>query len=77
MREHAKVPGDNRTPEFNTLGYDLAERFLGQNVRVFMHSGSVLSGELVEAKGKYILVRGFGAKEALINLDHVASLTRM
>lgn len=58
------------------LGYDLVDRFFGKGVRVFLCSGSVLSGELIEFQGKHIVVKN-DRREAVINLDHVASITRL
>jgi hypothetical protein len=79
MSEPAQESGDKSSPAktFDPMGYDLAEEFLNRNVRVYMSSGSVLSGNLTMLRGKYILVRNTYSKEALINLDHVASMTHM
>lgn len=60
-----------------TLGYELVEQFLGTGVRVFLCSGSVLSGDLTETKGKHIVVKNGNGRSAMVNLDHVASITRM
>ena len=57
------------------LGYDLVQGLVSEQVRAFMCNGTVLSGELVQLKGKHVLIRN-DKKEAVINLDHVSSITR-
>ena len=57
-------------------GYEIAKKFLTDTVRVFLCNGSVLSGRLTEIHGKFIFVDN-GNKAATINLDHVASMTRI
>lgn len=59
-----------------TTGYELADEFHGQEVRVFLNTGIVLSGILEARTGKFISVRSkYRPKPALINLDSVSSMT--
>jgi hypothetical protein len=56
-------------------GYELADVHLGYPVRVFLNTGSVLSGTLTRRAGKSIHVKEtYRERPAFINLDSVSSI---
>jgi len=63
----------------NGQGYDLIITFVGHEVRVFLCNGAVLSGELKSLEGKHIRIKKSGAEglEAVVNLDHMVSITKV
>lgn len=70
---------------FSPMGYDSIQEWVGKDVRVFIYGGAALSGTVVSANGKYFTIRSeikldngqVRLREALVNLDHVASIARM
>jgi sRNA-binding regulator protein Hfq len=73
MRGHSYPIMD--TTEEVLAGFRIAKRWIGQRIRVFLVGGAVLQGVLEEFEGKCILVVD-GDREAMINLDHAASVTK-
>ena len=61
------------------MGYELLRPFVGKQVRVFLCNNSVLSGELWKLSGKNVHLRKAGTSglEAIINLDHMVSTTKV
>lgn len=56
---------------------DMVKALIGDHVRVFTSSGTVLSGRLTEVEDKVDWVKVDNEKnKALINLEHVACITR-
>jgi hypothetical protein len=62
--------------ERSSFGYEVVDKYIGRYVRVFLNTGVVLTGVLVERQGRYILVQNKNAEvPALVNLDGVSSIT--
>lgn len=58
-----------------TTGYELADSYVGQIVKVFMSNGTVLTGKLVRREGKYFLLHDKRQRRpAMINLDDISSI---
>ena len=58
-------------------GYAIAKEFEGHLVRVYLFTGSVLSGELIKVTGKFVYVQEKNKNLcAIANMDHVTSITR-
>ena len=58
-------------------GYTAVNRFIGENVKVYVMSGAILCGRLERCDGKFVYVsNACSNREAVVNLDHVASITR-
>lgn len=59
-----------------TSGYELADYYVGSQVRVYLDNGAVISGVLLERTGKYIRVLNrFKKVPALVHLDKITSIT--
>lgn len=56
-------------------GYELADDFLGDEVRAYTGNGAALRGRLEKRRGKFIKIVE-GPKQAILNLDNTTSLTR-
>lgn len=64
---------ENETPKNETT---LAEKFQGQDVKVYLINGHVMVG-IADFKGKFLHVRDVRTdNEAVVNMDHVISLSR-
>ncbi|MCB5270554.1 MAG: hypothetical protein LHW56_01765 [Candidatus Cloacimonetes bacterium] len=69
---------------FSPMGYEAIQAWLGKEARVFIYGGAALTGTVVSTKGKFFTLRSevtlangeLSVREALINLDHVASIAR-
>ena len=55
---------------------NLCERFLGDNVRVFLSNGITLLGLMKEVRGNYMLIESTKHGVTCVNLDSVTSVTR-
>jgi hypothetical protein len=62
-------------------GYEAFKPFVGKEVRVFLCSGAVLSGTLVSLTGKHAHIKrsnhADNSLEAVVNLDHMVSVTKV
>lgn len=67
---------DSSTESGMVYGYDVAHEYLGDRVKVYLFNGSILVGTVVRTRGKFIKVDSGKRHDAIINLDHVASITR-
>lgn len=68
---------ENRTYPEPMEMYNLCERFLGSEVRVFLGSGITLTGVLQEVRGKYMLIESEKHGASCVNLDSITSVTRV
>jgi hypothetical protein len=58
-----------------TTGYEIADSNIGEFVRIYMNTGVVLTGRLIDRKGKYLLVHDkFRERPTAINMDMVSSI---
>lgn len=56
----------------------LVEKYLGLDVRVYLTSGTILSGRLEAVKGYEALIKDIHkGKESFINLAHVISISKL
>ncbi len=62
----------------NDSGYASVNRWLNTDVKVYLSTGAILCGRVEDLKGKYLYVAAADAKrQAIVNLDHVTSITRI
>lgn len=55
----------------------IAKNYVGQNVKVFLMNGAVISGKMADASNEdALIIDEKRNKEATITFDHVISITR-
>ena len=69
---------DAVTPAEMKESRSLVEKYLGQDVRVYLTSGTILSGTLeTVCRNEAVIKDTHKNKESFINLSHVISISRL
>ena len=63
---------------FAEMKESLVKDYVGQNVRVYLISGTILTGKLDNVNGNEAKIIGaYHNKESIVNLSHVVSISKL
>ena len=68
----------NELSKEEAMRESLAKEYVGQNVKAYLTSGTILSGQLKKVEGYEALIHDFQRdRESFVNLAHVISISRL